>query len=140
MHRILVVDDDAIIRRLLAAALSADHEVVEAADAATALRSCDLDGPFDLVMVDWMLDGMTGVELIREIRRSPGSLARVPIVMLSAKYEVEAEDLAYEAGADAYLTKPFNPDVLESLVSVMLLAARSGTGVPRASRSPLEVL
>ncbi len=140
MHRILVVDDDPTIRRLLGIVVGLTHDVVEVDNTSAALRAIDIDGPFDLILVDWMMPGHDGLELIKEIRRDRGRQGAVPIIMLTAKDGAEAEDLAYRAGADAYLTKPFVPEIVESLIDVMIMAASRETGVHRVSRNRPEEL
>lgn len=134
MHRILVVDDDPTIRRLLRVILSLEYLVSEAANGTEALRAMGLERPFDLILVDWMMPTMSGVELIREIRTNGGRLADTPIIMLTAKDGSDAEAMAYEAGADAYLTKPFEPAVLEELVDVMIQASGDDSHVGRKLR------
>lgn len=134
MARVLVVDDDPSVRKLLCTIVGFDHEVTDADSAESALRACDLEGPFDLMVIDWMMPGMTGIELIEEIRRDRGDLGRTPVIMLTAVSDPEGEHTAHEAGADAYMTKPFHPDVLSSLIDVMVTTAPLERVVHRAAR------
>lgn len=111
---VLVVDDDDAIRGVVRSVLEADgFEVVEAADGPAALLLLDAingRGP-DLVVLDVMMPGIDGVEVCRRINHE-----KVKVVMLSARDDADTRDRAHEAGADAYLTKPFSAiDLLDAL-------------------------
>jgi two-component system phosphate regulon response regulator PhoB len=120
---ILVVEDEQEIRDLLVFTLLRDgYEVVEAETAEVALEKIDNSLP-DLVLVDWMLPGMDGIDLTKRLRR--GELtAHLPIVMLTARGE-EADKLqSFAGGIDDYITKPFSPR--ELLARLKALLRRSG--------------
>jgi DNA-binding response OmpR family regulator len=105
MARVMIVEDDADLLRLLAIRLrKAGHDVVEEADSSIALDLMRLDRP-DAVILDWMMPLLSGVELSRQIRREPG-LERVPVLMLTAKSSAEDAEEAQGAGVDAFLSKP----------------------------------
>jgi two-component system alkaline phosphatase synthesis response regulator PhoP len=114
---VLVVDDDAAVRRVVRTVLEADgFEVVEAADGPAALLLLDSimgRGP-DVVVLDVMMPGIDGIEVCRQIDH-----ALVKVVMLSARDDVTTRDEALRSGADAYLTKPFSAiellDAIENL-------------------------
>jgi len=116
---VLVVDDDAAIRRVVRTVLEADgFEVVEAADGPAALLLLDAimgKGP-DVVVLDIMMPGIDGIEVCRRIDHD-----KIKVIMLSARDDAEARDQAAQAGADAYLTKPFSAiellDAVEKLAS-----------------------
>ena len=119
MARILVVEDEAAIAELLAMNLRhAGHEVSLAADAAQAQREVDGVLP-DLVLLDWMLPGMSGVDLARQLRSVPRTRA-VPIIMLTARAEERDKIEALELGADDYVTKPFSPRELMARIKAVL--------------------
>ena len=103
---VLVVDDDAAIRRVVRTVLEADgFEVVEAADGPAALLLLDAimgRGP-DAVILDVMMPGIDGIEVCRRIDHE-----KIKVVMLSARDDAETRSQAAEAGAEAYLTKPFS--------------------------------
>ena len=103
---VLVVDDDAAIRRVVRTVLEADgFEVVEAADGPAALLLLDAimgRGP-DAVILDVMMPGIDGIEVCRRIDHD-----KIKVVMLSARDDAETRSQAAEAGAEAYLTKPFS--------------------------------
>lgn len=113
---LLVVDDDTRIRTLLKQFLSeAGFRVTAAASAAEARRK--LDGlEFDLLILDVMMPGETGIELTRALRQSNN----VPVLMLTALSETDARISGLEAGADDYLAKPFEPRELVLRVNAIL--------------------
>ncbi|MCT1385755.1 response regulator transcription factor [Brachybacterium sp. p3-SID1565] len=120
MAHILVVDDDPDIRELVSLKLrSSGHEVTPVASGEAA-RDTLLDGstaPVDLAVVDHMMPGMTGVDLLR-LWRSEGSTLRV--LMLTARSQERDLEAGFAAGADDYLTKPFSPRELAARVTALL--------------------
>jgi DNA-binding response OmpR family regulator len=105
-HTILVIDDDAEIRRLLARTLSENHTVWEARDALDALDVLQRNGAPDLIICDVMMPGMNGFELIKHIRTS-NPKARTPVIFLTAKDQPLDVVAGINAGARSYVTKPF---------------------------------
>ncbi len=113
---ILLVDDDPQLIRLVRANLeSVGYQVATAGDSASALKAADLEMP-DLVILDIMLPDMDGYEACRRIREFSG----VPIIMLTAKVEDADKVKGLKAGADDYLTKPFNMDELLARIEAVL--------------------
>ena len=116
--RILIAEDDPILRRLLEATLSrSGYEVVLAEDggrAWTALQSADAPR---LAVLDWMMPEMDGLEVCRKTREKAGA-SYVYIIMLTARGRKEDIVAGLDAGADDYLTKPFDPHELRSRVKV----------------------
>ena len=128
-NTILVIEDEADIRELLAFSLErAGFTVQEARDSEEALRR--LEGPLpDLLLIDWMLPGMTGIDLARRLRKDPLT-AELPLIMLTAKSE-EADKLkSYDVGIDDYVTKPFSPRELVARIKAVLRR----TGAPEAGQ------
>ena len=110
--RILVVEDDAVTARLLRHHLEKwGHDVVEASDGAQAWARFQAE-PFALVLSDWVMPVMDGLELVRNIRASGDGGDRVYAVILTAKNEKRDLVEGMDAGADDFLTKPFDPDEL----------------------------
>ena len=115
-ERILVVDDEEGIRRFVRANLAArGYEVDLARDGEAALEAAALRPP-DLVLLDLMLPGLDGLEVLRRLRE----WNEVPVVVLSARGEDEMKVRALDGGADDYLTKPFSMDELLARVRVSL--------------------
>ncbi|MCE5254198.1 MAG: response regulator transcription factor [Actinomycetia bacterium] len=120
---ILVVDDDENLRRLVAAYLESEgYEVEQAADAEAALASVKRHEP-DLILLDLMLPGLSGLEVARRVRVK----RQIPILMLTARGSEDDMLQGFDAGADDYLVKPFSPKVLVARVRALL--RRSGAGL-----------
>jgi len=121
-RRILVVEDEAAIRQMIAFNLSrAGFEVEEAEDCSSA-RLRIADSRPDLLLVDWMLPDSTGLELTRTLRREDAN-REMPIIMLTARAEERDKLLGLDGGADDYITKPFSPRELLSRINAVLRRA-----------------
>ncbi len=117
--RILVVEDEEPVRELLAATLEgAGYRVVEAADAEQAQSQVADQAP-SLVLLDWMLPGMNGLEFTRWLKRDEG-LRSIPIIMLTARGEENTKVQGLEAGVDDYVTKPFSTRELLARIKAVL--------------------
>lgn len=109
MARVLVADDDPDIRRLVVMKLrGAGHEVTEVGDGLAAVEAARRDPPPDLLLLDLMMPGLTGIEVCETLRREPG-LEQVPMVLLTARAQERDVANGLAAGATAYLSKPFSP-------------------------------
>jgi len=130
---VLIVDDEAAIREMIAVALEmADYDYLEAADAREA-HALIVDKQPDLILLDWMLPGTSGVELARRLKKEE-TTADIPIIMLTAKVEEDNKIRGLEVGADDYITKPFSP---RELVARLKAVLRRTT--PPGVDSPIEV-
>lgn len=118
MPTILVVDDDASILKLLQTALADIGEVVCAASGEEALAATAESVP-DLVVLDVTMPGASGLDVLRQWRADPPT-RDLEVVLLSGRDQPDDEAAGYDAGADAYVTKPVDVDVLESLLVTML--------------------
>lgn len=126
MSRILIVDDDHDIIRLVKAYLEkAGYLVLSAYDGETALHILRREHP-DLLVLDLMLPDRDGWDLTRLIRADQ-SLAEIPIIMLTARVEDSDKIVGLEIGADDYITKPFNPREVVARVRALLRRNRAGT-------------
>jgi len=115
--KLLVVDDDPDSRRLLSISLGwAGHQIVEAEDGLDAWEKFQQE-PARLVITDWMMPGLDGMELITRIRANESD-SYTYIIMLTALREKPQIVSGLEAGADDYLTKPFDPEELSARVSI----------------------
>ncbi len=120
--RVLVADDDADIRDLVEFKLAQAGYIVEAVpDGASAWESFEAHPP-QLVVLDVMMPGLSGIDVLRKIRESehPG----VPVLLLSAKSRDSDVDTGFAVGADDYVIKPFSPRELLHRVNGMLARAR----------------
>ena len=119
IKRILIVDDEAPIREMLRLALEmADYQCFEAENAQQA-HALVIDEQPDLILLDWMMPGTSGIELARRLKKD-SLTTDVPIIMLTAKSEEDQKVLGLEAGADDYITKPFSPRELVARLKAVL--------------------
>jgi len=112
--KLLIAEDHAISRRVLEHMLTkSGYEVVVAEDGKQAWTALHQDEPPRLLVLDWMMPGMDGIEVCRKIRARFGSNSTY-IIMLTCKDKPEDKEAAYAAGADNYITKPYNIDDLRA--------------------------
>ena len=117
--RVLVVDDEPTVREVVAGYLRRDgHEVLEAHDGATAIGLLDTER-LDLVVLDMMLPGVNGLDILRRIRAT----GDMPVIMLTARSEESDRVAGLELGADDYVVKPFSPRELAARVNGVLRRA-----------------
>ena len=135
MSTILIADDEARIRRLVSDFLKRDgHTIIEAADGKTALELIENRRPtLDLAILDVMMPGLDGFEVLREVREQETGDNHLPVMLLTARAEDADQVRGLEGGADDYVTKPFSPIVLAARVRTLL--KREG----RAA-SPIETI
>lgn len=114
--RILVADDEPHIRRILATFLeSAGFDVDQANDGSEAAQLLAGSTTYHLALLDLMMPGLTGLEVLDEARRSP-ERTNLPVVILTAKGQDTDREAALARGADAFITKPFSPKKLLALI------------------------
>ena len=119
LRKVLVVEDEAAIREMLAFNLGrAGYEVLSAATGVEA-RSSMADRYPDVVLMDWMLPDMSGLELTRQLKRDPET-REIPVIMLTARVQEDDRVAGLEGGADDYITKPFSPRELLARIKVVL--------------------
>ncbi|HEU4629712.1 MAG TPA: response regulator [Gemmatimonadaceae bacterium] len=130
MSYLLFADDNEDMRLMVRDLLqSSGHEVALAPDGLSALAAVQAREP-DLLILDLAMPGMTGFEVCRAIKRNPFT-SRIPVLMLTSHGEVESKLEGFEAGADDYLPKPFDPRELRARVSALLrLVQREGDRNP----------
>jgi DNA-binding response OmpR family regulator len=134
---ILAVEDDERIRTAVRLAL--EDEGWDVAEAESGERALEVfgGGPFDVVLIDLMLPGIDGFELCRSLRRN----SDVPIVMVTARTDTHDVVAGLEAGADDYLTKPFEPKELSARIRALLRRVRpSSPGHTHLRFGDLEVI
>ena len=140
MHkRILIVEDETSIRDMIAFALrKADMEAMQAADARAAQLAISEQVP-DLILLDWMLPGMSGLELARRLRKEELS-REIPIIMLTARGEEMDRVNGLEAGVDDYVVKPFSTRELIARIKAVLRRSHGddGDGVVELGRLRID--
>jgi len=130
--KILIVDDEDAIRQMIGLALSqAGYETIAAADAAQAQAQILRQTP-DLILLDWMMPKVSGLEYARQLRREKLT-AGIPIIMLTARTEEEDKVRGLDGGADDYITKPFSTRELLARIKALLRRAR-----PHAAEVAIE--
>ena len=136
--RILLVEDDPGLVELLSYHLSRENFAVEAtADGEDALLIAR-ENPPDLVILDWMIEGVSGIEVCRRLRRLPDT-ANVPIIMLTARTEEADRVRGLETGADDYVTKPFSPKELVARVTAVLRRIRPALAGDRLAYAGIDM-
>ena len=134
---ILAVEDDERIRTAVRLALEDEGWDVEEAESGEKALEVFGGGPFDVVLIDLMLPGIDGFELCRSLRRN----SDVPIVMVTARTDTHDVVAGLEAGADDYLTKPFEPKELSARIRALLRRVRpSSPGHTHLRFGDLEVI
>jgi two-component system phosphate regulon response regulator PhoB len=125
--QILIVEDERPIREMIAFGLRrGGFDVREAADVAAARSSIANQRP-DLVLIDWMLPDMSGLELTRAIKRDIET-QDVPVIMLTARAEEQDKVMGLDSGADDYVTKPFSPRELLARINAVLRRSNATNG------------
>jgi len=116
---VLIVDDEAAIREMIAVALEmANYNCLEAANARDAYLMI-VDQRPDMILLDWMLPETSGIEFARRLKRDEDT-AEIPIIMLTAKSDEDNKVQGLEVGADDYITKPFSPKELVARLKAVL--------------------
>jgi len=122
MKTVLVVDDEASLRNLVRTTLESDsYRILEASDGNEALEIAIVEKP-DLIVVDWMMPGRTGIEVVMELRKTVDG-KDIPIIMLTARGQKVDIERGAEAGVTIYLVKPFSPLELIDTVEQLLGSA-----------------
>ena len=122
---VLVVDDESAIRDMITFALKrAGMQCTSAADAQEALVAINENRP-DLILMDWMMPGVSGIELTRRLRKDSGT-ADIPIIMLTARVTEDDTVAGLEAGTDDYIIKPFSPRELMARIRAVIRRSSPG--------------
>ena len=136
--RILLVEDDQPLVELLVHHFEREEFSVKVTgDGEEALVLARETAP-DLVILDWMLEGVSGIEVCRQLRRIPET-QNVPIIMLTARGEESDRIRGFETGADDYVTKPFSPRELVARVTAVLRRVRPALAGERLAYADLEM-
>ncbi|MET1111782.1 MAG: phosphate regulon transcriptional regulator PhoB [Allosphingosinicella sp.] len=136
--RILLVEDDPALVELVRFHLAREgYQVRQTGDGDEALLLAR-EAPPDLVLLDWMIEGTSGIEVCRRLRRLPDT-GQVPIIMMTARGEEADRIRGLETGADEYVTKPFSPRALLARIAAVLRRARPALAGAVLTYADLEV-
>jgi DNA-binding response OmpR family regulator len=131
MSRVLIIEDEEKMSRMLARVLREEGYVAETANDGRTGLSRALEDTFDLLIVDWMLPGRSGVQVVRGLRAAE---VHTPVLMLTARGQVEDRVEGLDAGADDYLPKPFALPELLARVRALTRRAQEGGSAEAAIR------
>jgi two-component system, chemotaxis family, chemotaxis protein CheY len=124
MTKVLLVDDSAVMRKIIQRNIKETglvvDEFVEAGDGNQALDKVNANGDLDLILLDWNMPNMSGIEFVKTLR-SLNLSKRIPVVMVTTEGSDAKVSEAKESGADGYLTKPFTADQLRDTLGGYLL-------------------
>jgi two-component system, OmpR family, phosphate regulon response regulator PhoB len=135
---LLLVEDDRALADLLTWHFDREgYSVVRTGDGEEALLLAEERTP-DVVILDWMIEGVTGIEVCRRLRRKPSTVG-VPIIMLTARGEESDRIRGLETGADDYVTKPFSPRELLARVGAVLRRVRPALAGEQLSYGDIEM-
>src|SRR3954452_24347067 len=134
---LLVEDDKALAELLLWHFKRQEFDVRRTADGEEALLLADEETP-DIVILDWMIEGISGLEVCRRLRRGAAT-ANVPIIMLTARGEESDRIRGLETGADDYVTKPFSPRELLARVAAVLRRVRPALAGDQLGYADIEM-
>ncbi|OUS24390.1 phosphate regulon transcriptional regulatory protein PhoB [Gammaproteobacteria bacterium 45_16_T64] len=128
-NTVLIVDDEEAIREMIAVSLElAGFSWIQANNGQSA-HEMVVDKRPDLILLDWMLPGISGVELARRLKRDDAT-SEIPIIMLTAKGEEDNKIQGLDAGSDDYITKPFSTRELISRINAVLRRSKGTQGKP----------
>lgn len=120
MKRIMTVDDSATIRQMLSFTLQdAGYEVIEASNGIEALEKFETES-VQMLITDLNMPRMDGIELIRQVRKTPGNRF-IPIIMLTTESDEQKKQAGKTAGASGWIVKPFKPEQLLRVVKMVLV-------------------
>jgi len=117
--KILIVEDEPAIRQMIALNLAKAGFEVNQADAAESARQLILDSPPDLILMDWMLPGASGIELTRSLKTDQ-TTREIPVIMLTARSDEDDKVRGLDTGAEDYIVKPFSPKEMVARVKAVL--------------------
>ena len=138
IKRLLLVEDDRALADLVMFHFQrAGYEVTRTGDGEEALILVDEVRP-DIVLLDWMIEGVSGIEVCRRLRRR-ATTANVPIMMLTARGEESDRIRGLETGADDYVTKPFSPRELVARVGAVLRRVRPALAGEQLAYADVEM-
>lgn len=133
-HKILIIEDEFAIREMLTFVIEQNGYKAISAESYNDAQQLLMDEAPALILLDWMLPGMSGIQIAKKIKQSD-SYKDIPIIMLTARSEEDDKIQGLEVGADDYITKPFSPKELIARVKAVLRRTQ-----PTATDDPIEIM
>jgi len=122
--RVLIADDDPVIRCLLSSAVTSEgYEAVAVDDGRAAYKILQSDADFTAALFDMSMPGLTGVDVIRHMRTEK-RLQRIPVMLITAEQDLKVMSESFAAGAVAFLAKPLSADKLQAALRMLLRSAQ----------------
>ncbi|GAB1451744.1 two-component regulator propeller domain-containing protein [Draconibacterium sp.] len=118
LQKLLIVEDNSELREFLSDYLSADYQTITASNGFEGLKVCASENP-DLVISDIMMENMDGLQFCETVKSTP-EISHIPVILMTALASVENKMTGYKVGADDYITKPFEPELLKIRVGNIL--------------------
>ena len=118
VQKLLIVEDNTELREFLSDYLMPDYQVLNAENGVEGLKICESENP-DLIISDVMMENMDGLEFCHKVKSSP-EISHIPVILMTALASVENKMTGYKVGADDYITKPFEPELLKIRVRNIL--------------------
>jgi two-component system phosphate regulon response regulator PhoB len=137
-NQVLIVDDELAIRQMLSFALTGDGYACAEAGSVNEAQTHLEEALPDLILLDWMMPGISGADFARRIRRDP-RLQEIPIIMLTAKADESDKIKGLDSGADDYITKPFSTRELLARVRAILRRSRTGDDTAQIEAGGLKL-
>jgi two-component system response regulator (stage 0 sporulation protein F) len=123
--RVLIADDDPVIRRLLSSAVTSEgYTAVTVDDGRAAFRMLQSDADFTAALFDMRMPGLDGIDLIRHMR-TERRLQRIPVMLITAENDLKVMSDSFAAGAVAFLSKPLTVDKLQNALRMLLRSAQT---------------
>ena len=123
--RVLIADDDPVIRRLLSAAVTSEgFTAVAVEDGRAAFRILQSDADFTAAVFDMSMPGLNGIDVIRHMR-TERRLQRIPVMLITADHDLKVMSDSFAAGAVAFLSKPLTLDKLQTALRMLLRSAQT---------------
>ena len=133
-HKILIIEDEFAIREMLTFVIEQNGYKAISAENYNDAQQLLMDETPALILLDWMLPGMSGIQVAKKIKQSD-SYKHIPIIMLTARSEEDDKIQGLELGADDYITKPFSPKELIARIKAVLRRTQ-----PTATDDPIEIV
>ena len=133
-HKVLIIEDEFAIREMLSFVIEQNGYKAISVSSYTEAKPYLMDEPPALILLDWMLPDMSGIQIAKKLKQSD-NYKNIPIIMITARGEEDDKIQGLDVGADDYITKPFSPKELVARVKAVLRRTQ-----PTATDDPIEII